>query len=40
LQRVAAKNLLPAHALDSTRTELFGIRVEILRLMKQFRGQQ
>jgi hypothetical protein len=40
LEKVAPKNLLPADALDSTRAELFGIREEILRLMKEFRGQK
>ena len=40
LEKVAPKNLLPADALDSTRAELFGIREEILLLMKEFRGQQ
>src|SRR2546427_1355817 len=40
LEKVAAKNVVPADALDSTRAELFGIREEILRLMKEFRGQQ
>ena len=40
LEKVAAKNLLPAAVLASTRAEMFGIREEILRLMKEFRGQR
>lgn len=40
LEKVAAKNLLPAAALSSTRAEMSGIREEILRLLKEFRGQR
>jgi hypothetical protein len=38
LERVATKNLLPPDLVKTTRTELFQIREEILRLMKEFRG--
>jgi len=39
LERVAPKGTLPAATVDRARTELFGIREEILRLMQEFRGQ-
>ena len=39
LERVGPKKLLPDKALASTRVELFSIREEILRLMREFRGQ-
>jgi hypothetical protein len=39
LERVAPKQLLPANTLASTRAELFSVREEILRLMREFRGQ-
>jgi hypothetical protein len=38
LEKVAPKPLLPAEIVESTRAELFSIREEILRLMKQYRG--
>ena len=40
LERVAAKQLLPAETLAPTRAELFAIREEILRLMEEFRGRK
>ena len=40
LERVAAKDLLPAETLAENRTELFAIREEILRLMDEFRGRK
>ena len=39
LERVAPKQLLPDDTLASTRTELFAIREEILRLTREFRSQ-
>jgi hypothetical protein len=39
LETVAAKKLLPADVLTSTRADLFGIREEILRLMSEFRAE-
>jgi hypothetical protein len=39
LERVAPRDKLPVAAMDRARTELFGIREEILRLMQEFRGQ-
>jgi hypothetical protein len=39
LEKVTRKNLLPAATLASTRAELFALREEILRLMKEFRGR-
>jgi hypothetical protein len=39
LEKVAAKNLLPLATITETRTELFAVREEILRLMTEFRGQ-
>jgi len=39
LERVTPKHLLPDPALASTRTEFFALREEILRLMREFRGQ-
>lgn len=38
LEKVAARAGLPAEVLATTRTELFGIRDEIVRLMSEFRG--
>ncbi len=38
LERVTPKNLLPTDLVTSTRTELFAVREEILRLMEEFRG--
>jgi hypothetical protein len=41
LERVAAKkDVLPVEMLAQNRTELFGIREEILRLMDEFRGRK
>jgi hypothetical protein len=40
LELVAPKHLLPADTLNATRTELFALREEILRLMEEFRGQK
>ncbi len=40
LEKVAPKNLLPAALVSSTRTELFALREEVLRLMDDFRSQQ
>jgi hypothetical protein len=40
LEKVAPKQLLPAEIVEFTRAELFSIREEILRLMKEFRGAQ
>lgn len=39
LERVAPKGTLPAVTVDRARTDIFGIREEILRLMQEFRGQ-
>jgi len=39
LEKVAVKRLLPAETLASTRAELFVLREEMLRLMKEFRRQ-
>ena len=39
LEKVASKNLLPADTIGSVRSELFAIREEILRLMREFRGE-
>ncbi|HWH70960.1 MAG TPA: hypothetical protein VNT26_16345 [Candidatus Sulfotelmatobacter sp.] len=39
LEKVAAKAVLPAPTLASTRSELFALREEILQLMQEFRGQ-
>ena len=38
LAAVGARKLLPAPLCDSTRTEFFAVREEILRLMQEFRG--
>jgi hypothetical protein len=38
-ERVAQKNLLPSERLESFRTELFGIREEMLTLMQKYRGK-
>ncbi len=38
LEKVAPKKLLPEPILTATRAELFGIREEVLRLMREFRG--
>lgn len=38
LEKVAPKRLLPEETVASVRTELFGIREEILKLMGEFRG--
>jgi hypothetical protein len=40
LEKVAAKNLLPCETIAATRAELFEIRQEILKLMKEFRGEK
>lgn len=40
LDRVAAKDLLPAEAISATRTELFAIRERILALMQEFRNHR
>ncbi len=39
LEKVAGKHLLPAEVITRTRTELFALRTEILRLMEEFRGR-
>jgi len=38
LEKVVARNLLPADLITTNRNELFAIREEILRLMEEFRG--
>ena len=38
LEKVAPKNLLPEKTVSSIRAELFSVREEILRLMREFRG--
>jgi hypothetical protein len=38
LEKVAPRKMLPEETVESVRTELFGIREEILRLMGEFRG--
>lgn len=40
LEKTVPKHLLPDEVIHSTRAELFGIREEILRLMKEFRGRK
>jgi len=40
LEQVTPKNLLPADTVAATRAELFAIREEMLRLMKEFRGKR
>jgi hypothetical protein len=40
LEKVAPKQLLPADLATGTRTELFTLREEILRLMDEFRGRK
>ncbi len=40
LEQVAPKNLLPADTVVAARAELFAIREEMLRLMKEFRGKR
>jgi hypothetical protein len=38
LEKVVPKKMLPDETIESVRTELFGIREEILKLMTEFRG--
>ncbi len=40
LEAVAAKRILSGNMADATRSELFAMREEILRLMQEFRGQR
>ncbi len=40
LEKVAAANLLPAEVAACTRAELFSLREETLKLMKEFRGRR
>lgn len=39
LEKVSARQLLPVEDVGGTRAELFGLREEILRLMKEFRAE-
>ena len=40
LEKVAPRKMLPEEVVESVRKELFGIREEILKLMREFRGEK